>query len=106
MLYTGGTTGMPKGVMYTHGVFPIALAGFGAAITGAGAPPTNGEELLALGDQLDRAAGVARGVPADARHRHVAGHDGAAADEGHGRHAHEPLVRRARAAGRRSSARA
>ncbi len=38
MLYTGGTTGMPKGVMYTHGVFPLALGGFGAAITGAGAP--------------------------------------------------------------------
>ena len=53
MLYTGGTTGMPKGVMYTHGVFPIALGGFGAAITGLGAPPTNDEELLALGDQLD-----------------------------------------------------
>ncbi len=53
MLYTGGTTGMPKGVMYTHGVFPLALGGFGAAITGAGAPPTNDDELLALGDQLD-----------------------------------------------------
>jgi fatty-acyl-CoA synthase len=44
---------MPKSVMYTHGVFPFALVGFGAAITGAGAPPTNDEELLALGDQLD-----------------------------------------------------
>jgi len=52
MLYTGGTTGMPKGVMYTHGVFPIAIAGFGAAISGL-TPPTNVDELLALGDELD-----------------------------------------------------
>ena len=52
MLYTGGTTGMPKGVMYTHGIFPIAIAGFGAAISGL-TPPTNVDELLALGDQLD-----------------------------------------------------
>ena len=51
MLYTGGTTGMPKGVMYTHGIFPIAIAGFGAAISGL-TPPTNVDELLALGDQL------------------------------------------------------
>ena len=51
MLYTGGTTGMPKGVMYTHGIFPIALSAFGAAITGL-TPPTNVDELMALGDQL------------------------------------------------------
>jgi acyl-CoA synthetase (AMP-forming)/AMP-acid ligase II len=42
---------MPKGVMYTHGIFPIAIAGFGAAISGL-TPPTNVDELLALGDQL------------------------------------------------------
>jgi fatty-acyl-CoA synthase len=53
MLYTGGTTGMPKGVMYAHGVFPLALAGFGAAMTGAGAPPTSVEELLALRARVD-----------------------------------------------------
>lgn len=53
MLYTGGTTGMPKGVMYTHGVFPMAISAFGAAITGAGAPPATPEELLVLGRQLD-----------------------------------------------------
>jgi acyl-CoA synthetase (AMP-forming)/AMP-acid ligase II len=46
MLYTGGTTGMPKGVMYAHGVFPMALAGFGAAISGIAPPPTV-DELLA-----------------------------------------------------------
>ena len=53
MLYTGGTTGMPKGVMYTQGVFPIAISAFGAAIYGL-TPPTTAEELLALGDQLER----------------------------------------------------
>jgi acyl-CoA synthetase (AMP-forming)/AMP-acid ligase II len=51
MLYTGGTTGMPKGVMYAHGVFPLALSAFGAAIHGL-TPATNIDELLALGDQL------------------------------------------------------
>jgi len=51
MLYTGGTTGMPKGVMYAHGVFPLALSGFGAAIHGL-TPATNADELLTLGDQL------------------------------------------------------
>ena len=51
MLYTGGTTGMPKGVMYAHGVFPLALSAFGAAIHGL-TPATTVEELLTLGDQL------------------------------------------------------
>ena len=53
MLYTGGTTGMPKGVMYSQGVFPLAISAFGAAVYGL-TPPTNVEELLALGDQLGR----------------------------------------------------
>ncbi|MEN3272177.1 MAG: 3-oxocholest-4-en-26-oate---CoA ligase [Actinomycetota bacterium] len=52
MLYTGGTTGMPKGVMYAQGVFPIALGTFGAAISGV-TPPTNIDELLAAGNQID-----------------------------------------------------
>ena len=54
MLYTGGTTGMPKGVMYAHGIFPLALSAFGAAIHGL-TPATNVDELLTLGDQLDHA---------------------------------------------------
>src|SRR5205807_1934249 len=53
MLYTGGTTGMPKGVMYTHGIFPMAISAFGAAIYGL-TPPTTIEELLRLGDQVER----------------------------------------------------
>ena len=27
MIYTGGTTGMPKGVMYTHGSFVVSIFG-------------------------------------------------------------------------------
>jgi fatty-acyl-CoA synthase len=53
MLYTGGTTGMPKGVMYTHGVFPLALSGFGATISGVD-PPTDLDALLRLGDRFER----------------------------------------------------
>jgi 3-oxocholest-4-en-26-oate---CoA ligase len=53
MLYTGGTTGMPKGVMYSHGVFPLAISAFGANISGV-TPATNVDELLVLGDQLQR----------------------------------------------------
>lgn len=53
MLYTGGTTGMPKGVMYTQGVFPLAISAFGASVYGR-TPPTTADELLALGDQLER----------------------------------------------------
>ncbi len=48
MLYTGGTTGMPKGVMYRQGDFTLGLA---AAGIGPGAPATAGalaETILAL----------------------------------------------------------
>ncbi|HSZ50466.1 MAG TPA: acyl-CoA synthetase [Caulobacteraceae bacterium] len=43
MLYTGGTTGLPKGVMYRQGDFTRGLA---AAVLGPDAPPT-GEALAA-----------------------------------------------------------
>lgn len=52
LLYTGGTTGMPKGVMYRHGTFPVALAGFGAGIVGR-TPPTTFAEVLANVDAID-----------------------------------------------------
>jgi 3-oxocholest-4-en-26-oate---CoA ligase len=54
LLYTGGTTGMPKGVMYRHGVFPLAIGNYGALIHGL-EPATTVEELLALGDRFDHA---------------------------------------------------
>lgn len=52
MLYTGGTTGMPKGVMYGHGVFPLAISALGAMLNGL-TPATNVDELLGLGRQLE-----------------------------------------------------
>jgi fatty-acyl-CoA synthase len=39
MLYTGGTTGMPKGVMYDVGSMLQAFIGIGFPILGLGAPP-------------------------------------------------------------------
>ena len=76
MLYTGGTTGMPKGVMYPNGAFcqrsrhrrPRTARARRAGNTrrSAGARAS---------DQADgRAAGQPRGVSADARHRTVARH--------------------------------
>ncbi len=47
MLYTGGTTGMPKGVMYYNGEFCQGLAAGGLALAGL-PPPATVEELPAL----------------------------------------------------------
>ena len=62
MLYTGGTTGMPKGVMYRQGDFaPAILAGY----AGRGmAPPTNEEELVAAVKTLQETGAAPRGMPA------------------------------------------
>jgi fatty-acyl-CoA synthase len=40
MLYTGGTTGLPKGVMYYNGEFCLGLARGGLALAGLPAPTT------------------------------------------------------------------
>jgi fatty-acyl-CoA synthase len=54
MLYTGGTTGMPKGVMYRQGDFTQGLA---AAVLGPDAPRTG--EALAAAIAAAHAAGAA-----------------------------------------------
>ena len=54
MLYTGGTTGMPKGVMYRQGDFVLGL---GAAVLGPDAPRT--EEAFKTGIQAAHALGAA-----------------------------------------------
>ena len=54
MLYTGGTTGMPKGVMYRQGDFVLGL---GAAVLGPDAPRT--EEGFRAGIQAAHALGAA-----------------------------------------------
>lgn len=52
MLYTGGTTGMPKGVMYPGGGFCGFFVSMGAG--GRGLPvPTSIRETVALLDQID-----------------------------------------------------
>ena len=53
MLYTGGTTGMPKGVMYRHGTFSIAITALGAGLYGL-PPATDVDSVLALSRQLER----------------------------------------------------
>ncbi|MBT4519336.1 MAG: acyl-CoA synthetase [Halieaceae bacterium] len=61
MLYTGGTTGMPKGVMYTHGDFSAGIL-FGYDARGV-ARPTNGEEFQAAVRGLHEAGAALRSVP-------------------------------------------
>ena len=50
MLYTGGTTGMPKGVMYSHGQFIGTMLGALRALELA--VPTSPAELLTVIDEL------------------------------------------------------
>jgi len=60
MLYTGGTTGMPKGVMYRQGDFTVGL---GAAGLGPDAPHT-GEGLAAAVKALQAEGAAPISVPA------------------------------------------
>ena len=63
MLYTGGTTGMPKGVMYHNGTFCQTLAT--AAIASAGLPPpTSVTQLPDLVRQLKDMDGLPRSLAA------------------------------------------
>ena len=61
MLYTGGTTGMPKGVIYRQGDFAAALM---LAFGWRGLePPENGEQLIAAIEGLHAAGGAVRSIP-------------------------------------------
>ncbi len=53
MLYTGGTTGMPKGVMYRHGTFSIAITALGAGLYGLPLA-TDVDSVLALSRTIER----------------------------------------------------
>ena len=106
MLYTGGTTGMPKGVMY-----PMAdITGFFARLgfPAAGLPvPESAVRPRADGARARRRgrdAGVDHRCTADARHRPVARNAHAPHDGWPRRHAHQPQPRCARAARRSCSA--
>jgi fatty-acyl-CoA synthase len=64
MLYTGGTTGMPKGVMMRHGDFsPAIAAGVGAGLRGM-PPPASPAELIALVGDIAAAGEAPVSLPA------------------------------------------
>jgi len=52
MLYTGGTTGMPKGVMYAAGDMSTGLTAGWSLLAGMEAPPATPEELAAASAAL------------------------------------------------------
>ena len=100
ILYTGGTTGMPKGVMWRQEDVIFALGGGIDALTGQRATHDHelAEQAAASGGPID----VPRARPDDARRLPVGRHGPGVRRQRH--RAHGPLLARA-ALARRSSAR-
>lgn len=63
MLYTGGTTGMPKGVMYRHEDFSRGLLSIGFAMRGM-TPPEDASDFGPGAKQVFEAGGSPRSIPA------------------------------------------
>ena len=94
MLYTGGTTGMPKGVMYTAGGITQGFITLGYPLL-ALEPPTDVAAVGALVKAAHEAGNTARlhpRLPAHARHRDVARHDDPAPRGRARHHAREPIA--------------
>ena len=95
LLYTGGTTGMPKGVMWRQDDLFNVLGAGGSPFTGV-EPATSVDAGRRAGRGQPTPPGDGRRLPADARHRPVLGahRDGR---RRHGRVAGQPPLRRRRA---------
>ena len=97
MLFTGGTTGMPKGVMYAMGGITNGFVEAGYPMLGL-APPTDAAEIAGLVESAGP-PDLHPGLPADARHRGVARHVHPPPGGRDRHHAREPIARSARVAG-------
>ena len=62
MFYTGGTTGMPKGVMFNHETFTGAMAGRAFEVRGI-EPPTSPEEFGPAALAIHQQDGPPRSIP-------------------------------------------
>jgi acyl-CoA synthetase (AMP-forming)/AMP-acid ligase II len=62
MIYTGGTTGMPKGVMYDMGALVQFFVNIGFGLFGLGAPPAIGE-ISDCGDEIWRGSESIVSIP-------------------------------------------
>ncbi len=95
ILYTGGTTGMPKGVMYAMGGLTAAFVQSGFPLLGLPMPADPSQIAGVVGEAA--AAGgslhLDPGLPAHARHRGVVGHLHPAPRRRHGGHTREQISR-------------
>ena len=100
MLYTGGTTGMPKGVMYDIGGMLQGFINSAFPVFGLGLPQIDEVPALArkLWDEQGR-SGLGPRLPPHARHGYVARRHDAALRGRPGGAARRPLLRRPRALG-------
>ena len=92
MLYTGGTTGMPKGVMYDTGAMVQFFMSLGFPILGLGNPePKEVASVVKAAYDEGRSVSSIPACPPHARNRHVVGRHDAAPCGGQGCDAAQPV---------------